>query len=120
MISQQILDKFHSYIASFNAGDDELIRQKIPNEKAAEFLQTQIPMLDCPDPVLEKTYYFRWWTFRKHIRKREGEYVLTEFLPDVPWAGKYNTINAAVGHHLCEGRWLRNAERYLKHDTAFG
>ena len=52
MISQQTLDKFHSYIASFNAGDDELIRQKIPNEKAAEFLQTRIPMLAGVTAVL--------------------------------------------------------------------
>ena len=24
------------------------------------------------------------------------------------WAGPYNTISAAAGHHIYEGRWLRN------------
>jgi hypothetical protein len=30
----------------------------------------------------------------------------------VPWAGKYNTINCAAGHHFYEGRWLHDG-RYL-------
>ncbi len=28
---------------------------------------------------------------------------VTEFLPSVPWAGKYNTIPCAAGHHIAEG-----------------
>ena len=35
-------------------------------------------------------------------------WVVTEFEADVPWAGAYNTISCAAGHHLMEGRWLRN------------
>src|SRR5690606_30199547 len=56
------------------------------------------------------TYYFRWWTFRKHIRKIPDGFVITEFLPDVPWAGKYNTINCPAAYHFYEGRWLRDPE----------
>ena len=108
MISPTILKKFHSYIASFNANDEELIRQKVPNAQAADFLQTQIPMLDCPDPVLERTYYFRWWTFRKHIKETEIGHVITEFLPPVKWAGPYNTINCPACFHIREGRWLKD------------
>ncbi len=33
---------------------------------------------------------------------------MTEFLPPVPWAGKYNTIPDAAGHHIQDGRWLRD------------
>ena len=33
-------------------------------------------------------------------------YVLTEFLPEVPWARKFNTINCPAGHHFLEGRWM--------------
>ena len=108
MISPTILEKFHSYIASFNANDEELIQQKIPNAQAAEFLQTQIPMVDLPDPTLEKIYYFRWWTFRKHIKKTEIGHVITEFLPPVKWAGPYNTINCPACFHIREGRWLKD------------
>src|SRR5262249_10261551 len=62
----------------------------------------------CPDKVIEETYYFRWWTYRKHIHATPEGYVITEFLPTVPWAGKYNTINCAAGFHLEEGRWLHD------------
>lgn len=34
--------------------------------------------------------------------------VSSEFGPAVPWGGPYGTINAAAGHHLSEGRWIRN------------
>ena len=44
--------------------------------------------------------------FEKHIRPTPAGYVITEFLPDVPWAGIYNTISCAAMHHLQEGRWL--------------
>lgn len=37
-------------------------------------------------------------------------YVITEFLPNVPWAGKFNTIPAAAAHHIREGRWLHTPE----------
>ena len=34
--------------------------------------------------------------------------VLTEFILPVSHAGQYNTISCALGHHLTEGRWLRD------------
>jgi len=36
--------------------------------------------------------------------------VVTEFLPDVGWAGAENTISCPFGHHVREGRWIRNPE----------
>lgn len=38
--------------------------------------------------------------------------MVTEFLHDVPFAGKYNTISCASGHHLYEGRWMHD-KRYV-------
>ncbi len=32
--------------------------------------------------------YFRWWTFRKHLKRTPDGFVITEFLPPVGWAGK--------------------------------
>ena len=70
-------------------------------------------MLDCPDSILEKTYYFRWWTFRKHIKETENGHVITEFLPPVKWAGPYNTINCPACFHIRDGRWLKDNEGIL-------
>ena len=36
-------------------------------------------------------------------------YIVTEFLPKVSWAGPYNTIAGSAGHHIYEGRWLKNS-----------
>ncbi len=65
-----------------------------------------IPLFECPDKQIEETYYFRWWTYRKHIKKTDSGFVITEFLPDVPWAGKDNAISCAAAFHFNEGRWL--------------
>lgn len=78
-----------------------------------EWLENEIPKLECSDKDTERTYYFRWWVYRKHLKKTPEGFVVTEFLPDVPWSGKYNVINAAAGHHIMEGRWLKNADIYF-------
>jgi hypothetical protein len=44
--------------------------------------------------------------------------VLTEFIQPVSHAGKYNTVSCAFGHHLAEGRWLRD-QRMLDEYTRF-
>jgi hypothetical protein len=101
------------YVNRFNEADNELYAQLIPNSEAAKFLSENIPRFECPDRELEEIYYFRWWTFRKHIRQTPEGYIITEFLPAVSWAGKYNGINCPAMHHFNEGRWLRHAADYL-------
>ena len=103
---------YKHYIDSFNADDIERYPQYIPDNKSWEFLANNIPLLDCPDEMIEQTYYFRWWTYRKHIKKTPAGFVISEFLPDVPWAGKYNTINCAAALHIYEGRWLHE-QKYV-------
>ena len=98
------------YIERFNADDRETFSEAIANVRAWEFLSANIPLLDCPDKELEKTYYFRWWTFRKHLKQTPVGWVITEFLPPAPWARKYNTINCASAHHIREGRWLADRQ----------
>ena len=95
-----------AYVARFNGGDEEIYSNSIPNVVAADFLAANVPRFECPDRVIERTYYFRWWTFRKHLRKTPSGWVITEFLPNVGWAGKENTISCPMGHHQAEGRWL--------------
>jgi hypothetical protein len=105
-------------VECFNATDEELYVQHIPNSQAWEFLEANIPLFECPDRQIQETYYFRWWTFRKHIRQTDQGFVLTEFLAPVRHAGLHNTISCALGHHIAEGRWLRDAST-LDQDVLF-
>jgi predicted GH43/DUF377 family glycosyl hydrolase len=105
-------------IREFNQNDPETIPTNIPNSDASEWLKQNVPLLDCPDKSLEQIYMFRWWTYRKHIRLTPNGYIITEFLPDVPWAGKDNSISCAAGHHIYEGRWIRN-DQYLNDYSMF-
>ena len=105
-------DYFKHHIDYFNQMEEENIVNHISNEQSWEWMKNNIPLFECPDKVLEQIYYFRWWTFRKHIKHTPDGFVLTEFLAPVSHAGKYNTISCAVGHHIYEGRWLHN-QQYL-------
>ena len=71
-----------------------------------------IPFFESSDAALTAAYFFRWRTYRRHIvatGDADVPFVVTEFAPNVPWAGSNNTIPCAAGHHLTEGRWLRAA-----------
>ena len=109
---------FKHHINDFNRLDQETVTNHIPNAGAWEWMTNTIPLFECPDAQLERTYYFRWWTYRKHIRKTPAGFVVTEFLPQVGWSGKYNSINCPAGHHFYEGRWLRD-DRYLNECALF-
>ena len=108
------MDIIKKYVDKFNGEDEELYVNLIDNAHAYEWLSDEIPVFECPDEDIEKAYYFRWWTYRKHLKKTEDGYIISEFLQKVSWSGKHNEINAAVGHHLYEGRWLKNSGKYLK------
>lgn len=128
-LDADIQSKMRAYIQQFNLidMDTELYSNLIPNAASFEFLSPNIPLIDIPEPILEEIYYFRWWTFRKHIKKIPGPieryqnsngtinevFVITEFLPTVSWAGQHNTINCAAGHHFREARWFHDT-KYLE------
>lgn len=101
-------EAFRHYVVQFNKDDEEIHRNIYPNAMAWDFLKHNMPLLDCPDEDIQRTYYFRWWTYRKHIKKTPAGFIVDEFLPPVPWAGKYNAIPCPAGHHFYEGRWLRD------------
>ena len=111
-------ESFKHYVEDFNRNDNELYRGYFPNAAAWDFLKANVPLLDCPDEKIQRTYYFRWWTYRKHIKQTPVGWIVDEFLPPVGWAGKFNSINCAAGHHLYEGRWLRDPQ-YLDDYSAF-
>ncbi|PYM16229.1 MAG: glycoside hydrolase [Verrucomicrobia bacterium] len=105
-------DAFAHYIESFNSMEDENVTNAISNSNSWSWLQRNIPLFDCPDREVEEIYYFRWWSFRKHLRWTTNGFVFSEFLVPMKHAGAQNTISCALGHHVAEGRWLRD-ERYL-------
>ena len=105
-----ILNKYVDY---FNSIDTEAVKNYVPNAQAFQWLSANIPLLECPDKVLEQTYYYRWWSYRKHLVKTPEGFIFTEFIEPVKHAGKYNSISCALGHHLYEGRWLKD-KSYLQ------
>lgn len=109
---------FSHHIEHFNTMAPETIVTQIPNSNSWAWLQKNIPLFECPDRDVEEIYYFRWWSFRKHIKQTPKGYVITEFLPPVSHAGEFNTISCATSLHLAEGRWLRD-DRYLNDYTKF-
>ena len=107
------------YVAKFNSLDPAAQPDGfISNANAWEWMVDNVPLFDCPDAQLAETYYFRWWTYRKHIKQTPAGFVVTEFLAPVRHAGPYNTISCAFGHHLAEGSWLRD-HRPLDEYTRF-
>jgi hypothetical protein len=69
-----------------------------------------IPFLDCPDPEIQTTYYYRWELITKHLTygNQDTGYVFTEFIDRPFWSGAYGAISCPAGHQLYESRWLRN------------
>ena len=101
---------YEERIRWFNDTDDEFCSGDIRDAEAPGWLREHAPKLECPEEVLNEIFTFRTWTYRKHIRTTPEGAVITEFLPDVSWAGPYNTINCAAGFHIREGRWFRGTE----------
>jgi len=103
----------------FDFDDEELYGNAYSNRTARWTIGRHIPLFECPDEDIERTYYFRWWTYRKHLRRTaSGKWVVTEFLPKVGWSGPENTIACPLGHQMREGRWIRKPE-FLDDYTRF-
>jgi hypothetical protein len=80
----------------------------------AQWYEDNIPMLEVPDSDIMDVYYYRWSTYKRNLRYTEPAtgYIVTEFIKAPDYAGPYGGINAAAGHHIYEGRWLKT-QRYL-------
>lgn len=90
-------------VAAFNELDPEDVVNAVPNAEAAAWLAVNTPRFDCPDDDLAEVWDFRWWCLRKHLRRDEsGRFVFTEFIT------RPQPVSSALGHHLMEGRWLRD------------
>ena len=100
------LENFSNYVVHFNSMEDENITNFVSNADSWNWLKTEIPFFECPDKEVEEMYYFRWWSFRKHLEQTTNGFVITEFLT------KPQPISSALGFHIAEGRWLHD-QNYL-------
>lgn len=105
------LDNVRPHVEALNQMDAEAVVNLIPNATVWQWMSEQIPLFECPDKELEKMYYFRYWSYRKHIKQLDF-ICLTEFLP---WK---NPVSSAVGHHILEGRWIHD-NLYLDQDLLY-
>jgi len=98
-------DVLSTQVAAFNRLDPEDVVNAVPNADAAAWLETYAPRFDCPDADIVQVWNFRWWCLRKHLRRDEsGRWVFTEFIT------RPKPVSSALGHHLMEGRWLRDPQ----------
>jgi hypothetical protein len=111
-------DAFEHHVSFFNDMVEEQVVNHVPNAEAWAWMKANIPLFEAPDDAFEQVYYYRWWTFRKHLKKTPDGFVFTEFLRPVGHATEHNAISCALGHHIYEGRWLHDS-RYIDEYVRF-
>ena len=62
-------EQFRHYVDEFNSIPTPGVVSFVPDEQAWNWLRENVPFFACPDPDVERTYYYRWWSYRKHIRQ---------------------------------------------------
>ncbi|KAM0264973.1 hypothetical protein ACHAQJ_000489 [Trichoderma viride] len=79
------------------------------------WFELNIPFLEVPNQQIQDVYYYRWQTYKEHLTYTGSQYgyMLSEFLEPVSYGAPYGGVVAAAGHHIIEGRWLRD-QRYGK------
>ncbi|HPT25761.1 MAG TPA: trehalase family glycosidase [Bryobacteraceae bacterium] len=101
-------DDYRHHFDEFNSAPTASAISYIPDEESFDWVSENYPFFACPDPEFERTYYYRCWTFRKHLRRTPAGFIFTEFLRPVRHATDQNAISCALGHHIADGRWIRN------------
>jgi hypothetical protein len=89
---------FKHHVDFFHGMEPENIVNYVPNREAWAWMKDNVPFFECPDKDFEQIYYFRWWTFRKHLKQTPDGFMFTEFLDKVGHSGTHNTISCALGH----------------------
>ena len=101
----------HHFIEGWPGPHDDGSGVGVLNESSFDFSVANLPLFDASDADLVSAYYYRAKSYKSHLVPTDWidiKYVSSEFGPTVPWGGVYGTINAAAGHQITEGRWLRD------------
>ncbi|MEN9390736.1 MAG: hypothetical protein RL017_33, partial [Pseudomonadota bacterium] len=84
------------------------------NNQDSSWLEDNIPLIEVPSNYnsIAQVYYYRWETYHEHLvyTSTEYGYLSSEFLQPVSYGAPYGGVNAAAGHHINEGRWLRDSQ----------
>lgn len=74
------------------------------------WFSANVPLVELPSADLQAVYYYRWSTYREHLAYTGAPhgYLATEFLHAASYGAPFGGIVAAAGHHITEGRWLRD------------
>lgn len=86
--------RLQAAVRALNAAAPATEELSIPDSEATDFLRANVPWFECPDPAIERGYYERWWTLRKHIRHTDSGPVIA-------------SLPLEFGDPLAEVRWLR-------------
>ncbi len=94
--------RFAHHVTRFNTMEPERPLNLILNADSWDWMTRNVPAFECPDAQVEEIYWYRWWTYRKAFVTTPRGITATEFYDRAP-------VSSAVGHHVMEGRWLRDA-----------
>lgn len=102
-----------AYLIHLAAGTNFLNHdQLLSGVEDPAWFEQNVPILDTPNSQIQQVYYYRWQTYREHFFYTGPQYgyLSTEFLlaAGISYAAPYGGIVAAAGHHINEGRWLRD------------
>lgn len=97
-------DDFARHAKYFAAAEKETVVNLVPDAGAWDWLKERVPLFTCADADVEEIYWYRWWALRKQLTRdaKSGHRVFTEFI------NRPQPVSSALGHHLMEGRWLRD------------
>jgi hypothetical protein len=75
-----------------------------------QWYEANIPFVDLPDTTMQSVYYYRWQVWKEHLRYTDpaNGWISTEFLDCCGYAAPYQAVDAAAGHQITEGRWVRD------------
>lgn len=99
-------DDYHHYVTQFAADEREATGQQPADEWP--WIAANIPFFNSSNKQFEEMYYFRWYSFQKHVEQTADHgYLITEWLHrlDLPNNG---VLPDAAPFHLGEARWLRD------------
>ena len=88
--------------------------QLLAGRDEKDWYEANIPFVEVPDREIQDVYYYRWQVHKealKYTNPKDG-YILSEFLGPVGYSAPDGGISAAAGHHVYEGRWVRD-QQYL-------
>jgi hypothetical protein len=52
---------FRPHVEFFNRMLPEAVVNHVPDARAWEWLEQNVPYFACPDKEVEQMYYYRWW-----------------------------------------------------------